>query len=60
MGMIWSYLKYGVMANFVPRDVRDLDKGVNAHLGELGGRPGLIWSLWSGSMLPFFDRNPAT
>jgi putative transposase len=58
--MIWSYLKYGLMANFVPRDVRDLDDVVHAHLHELGRRPGLIRSLWAGSKLPFPDKNLTT
>lgn len=58
--MIWSYLKYGLMANFVPRHVRHLNKVVRAHLDELGGKPALIRSLWRGSKLPFLDKNPAT
>lgn len=57
---LWSHLKYGLMANFVPRDVRDLDKVVNAHLGRLEGEPTMIKSLWKGSRLPFFDKNLAT
>ncbi|WZP00292.1 hypothetical protein EP7_001919 [Isosphaeraceae bacterium EP7] len=28
MEMIWSDLKHGLMANFVPRDVHDLDQVV--------------------------------
>lgn len=58
--MIWSYLKYGLMANFVPRHVRHLDRVVRDHLSDLGARPALIRSLWSGSKLPFCDKNLAT
>ncbi len=55
--MIWSYLKYGRLANFVPRHVRHLDRAVVGHLSALRGDPALIRSLWSGSRLPFLDRN---
>ena len=57
---VWSYLKYGLMANFVPRDVRDLDRVVNEHMDELAVRPALVRSLWRGSKLPFLDKNPTT
>src|SRR5215210_46651 len=30
--LVWSYLKHGRLANFVPRDVRHLDDIVQAHL----------------------------
>lgn len=49
---IWSYLKSGLMANFVPRNVRHLDQVVNGHLRAVRSRPGLIKSLWGGSKLP--------
>ena len=58
--MIWSYLKYGLMANFVPRHVKHLDQVVRGHLCEVGRSPGLIRSLWAGSRLPFLDKNLAT
>ena len=57
---IRSYLKRGLMANFVPRDVRHLDGVVDKHLCELAVRPALIRSLWKGSKLPFLDKNPPT
>lgn len=57
---LWGHLKYGLMANFVPRDARDLDRVVSAHLGRLEGQPAMIKSLWRGSKLPFLDKNPAT
>ena len=58
--MIWAYLKHGLMANFVPRHVRHLDRVVCGHLSDLGGRPVLIRSLWEGSELPFIEKNLAT
>ncbi len=60
MEMIWAYLKHGLMANFVPRHVRHLDRVVCGHLADLGGRPALIRSLWEGSKLPFVEKNLAT
>lgn len=58
--MIGSYLKYGLMANFVPRHVKHLDRVIRGHLTELGKKPALIRSLWAGSKLPFLDKNPTT
>lgn len=56
--MIWSHLKHGQMANFVPRHVRHLDRIVRENMTELSVEPGLIRSLWAGSKLPFPDKNP--
>jgi transposase len=50
--MIWSYLKYGLMANFVPRDVHEVDEVVQGHLRKLDKDPKLIRALWAGSRLP--------
>jgi putative transposase len=50
---IWSHLKYGRMANFVPRHVRHLNQVVQTHLHEVGQSPGLLKQLWKGSKLPF-------
>ncbi len=57
--MIWSYLKHGLMANFVPADVMELERVVLAHLASVRGDPRLIKSLWAGSELPFPDRKLA-
>jgi len=57
---VWGHLKYGLMANFVPRHVGHLDRVVNAHLTDLSEHPDLIRSLWKGSKLPFLDKNIAT
>jgi transposase len=51
--MLWSYLKYGLMANFVPRHVKHLDRVVTGHMDEMSAKPALIKSLWAGSKLPF-------
>jgi transposase len=51
--MLWGHLKYGLMANFVPRHVRHLDQVVRGHLADVRGRPALVRSLWEGSKLPF-------
>lgn len=50
---VWSYLKYGRLANFVPKHLRDLDQTVQAHLSEVKHQPSLLKSLWLGSELPF-------
>lgn len=57
---VWSHLKYGLMANWVPRHVKHLDRVVRGHLAELGGKPALVRSLWAGSKLPFPEKNPST
>lgn len=58
--LVWGYLKYGLMANFVPRHVRHLDRVVCEKLSDLAKRPSLIRSLWKGSKLPFLEKNLAT
>ena len=50
---MWSWLKYGRLANFVPADVNVLDNWVIEHLVELKHTPELLRSLWAGSDLPF-------
>jgi putative transposase len=51
--MVWSWLKYGRLANFVPADVDDLDGWVNDDLVELRYNSELLSHLWDGSDLPF-------
>jgi len=53
---VWSWLKYGRLANFVPADVHDLDGWVTDDLVELKHEPALLRALWAGSELPFPDR----
>lgn len=50
---VWSYLKHGCMANFIPEEVRHLDQMVQSHLHTLKRSPGLLKQLWKGSKLPF-------
>jgi hypothetical protein len=57
--MLWSHLKYGLMANFVPRHVRHLDAVVRDHLCGMGKNAALIKALRSGSRLRFLDKKLA-
>ena len=50
---VWSHLKYGRMANFIPRNVRHLDRVVCGHLHALKRSSNLLRQLWKGSKLPF-------
>lgn len=54
---VWSWLKYGRLANFVPRDVEHLDDLVLEHLIALKCDRGLLRRLWDGSELPFPTHN---
>jgi putative transposase len=49
---LWSYVKYGQLANFVPHDVYHLDDVVLEHLIDIKLEPGLLEALWQGSDLP--------
>jgi hypothetical protein len=50
---VWSWLKYGQLANFVPVGVDDLDDEVIDRLLDLECEPGLLRVLWERSDLPF-------
>lgn len=50
---VWGYLKYGRLANFVPRHVRHLERVVQGHLREVAQTPRLLKQLWQGSHLLF-------
>ena len=50
---VWSWLKYGKLANYAPAGVPELDAEVVARLVELKADPGLLRNLWAGSDLPF-------
>ena len=56
VGAVWSWLKYGRLANAVPADVTELNGWVTDHLTELAARPDLVRRLWEGSELPFPKR----
>jgi transposase len=49
----WSWLKYGRLSNFVPKDVDQLDDRVLENLTTLKHEAGLLRRLWNGSDLPF-------
>jgi transposase len=50
---VWSWLKYGQLANYVPAGVSELDDEVLDRLIELKFDPGLLRILWERSDLPF-------
>ena len=52
---VWSWLKWGRLANFVPDDLGELDDWVIEYLVELKCDPTLLRALWSRSDLPFPD-----
>ena len=50
---VWSWLKYGQLANFVPAGLIDLDDRILDRLIELRLDPKLLRQLWDASELPF-------
>lgn len=50
---VWSWLKYGELANYVPGDTAALDDEVVDRLVGLKFDPGLLRALWERSDLPF-------
>lgn len=50
---VWSYLKHGQLANFVPRHVQHMDEVVRSHLHTLAQTSTILKQLWKGSKLPF-------
>ena len=53
---VWSWLKYGELANFQPPDLAALDAAIVARLAALAADPGLLRRLWSRSALSYPDR----
>lgn len=53
---VWSWLKFGQLANFVPNDLAELDAEINNRLKRLRGNRELLRSLWDGSDLPFPEK----
>ena len=53
---LWSYLKYGRMANFAPRDASHLDGVVTDHLATIRGQPERMKSFYRGAKLSVLDR----
>lgn len=50
--VVWSWLKYGRLANFVPGGITELDDRVLDFLIELRFDPNLLRRLWDASDLP--------
>jgi transposase len=50
---VWSWLKWGRLANFVPDDLTELDDWIAEFLITLKHDPALLGALWNGSDLPF-------
>lgn len=50
---VWSWLKYGELANYTPEDIPELDDAVGDRLIELKFDPELLKALWNRSKLPF-------
>jgi putative transposase len=53
---VWSWLKYGQLANFVPDGIDQLDDEAVDRLIELKFDPDLLRALWERSDLPFPER----
>jgi putative transposase len=53
--VVWGWLKYSQLANFVPGDLAQLDREVTDRLRPLRRNHRLLRSLWNGSELPFPD-----
>jgi transposase len=50
---VWSWLKYGELANLVPDDTDELDDEIIERLITLKFDPDLLRALWNRSTLPF-------
>jgi hypothetical protein len=55
---VWSWLKYGELANFVPVGVGELDDEIIDRLVALKFDPDLLHALWERSNLPFPEKLP--
>lgn len=53
---VWSWLKYGELANFTPEGIDPLDDAVIERLVELKFDPDLLRALWDRSRLPFPEK----
>jgi transposase len=51
--LLWSYLKYGRLANFAPDTVETIQASVRRERRRLGHRPELLRSFFRHSALPF-------
>jgi hypothetical protein len=55
---VWSWLKYGQLANFVPEGIDPLGDEMIDRLVELKFDPDLLRALWERSKLPFPKKKP--
>lgn len=53
---VWSWLKWGLLANYAPEDLDRLDDALVERLVELKHDPQLLKSLWNRCELPFPQR----
>ena len=53
---MWSWLKYGQLANYVPDGIPELDDEVVERLIDLKFDPGLLKVLWGRSDLPLPEK----
>ena len=57
---LWSYLKYGEMCNFAPRNAADLDVVVTGHLSVIRAKPERMRGFYAGAKLPLLERRQPT
>jgi transposase len=50
---VWSWLKYGQLANYTPAEINELNHSIVDRLIELRWNSGLLRALWERSHLPF-------
>lgn len=50
---VWSWLKYGELANYTPENIPELDDTIVDRMIELKFDPELLRALWNRSKLPF-------
>jgi transposase len=50
---VWSWLKYGELANYTPENIPELDDTIVDRMIELKFDPELLRALWDRSKLPF-------
>jgi len=53
---VWSYLKFGCLANFAPDTVAQIRQEVRRHTRRVGRSPHLLKNLFRNSDLPFLLR----
>ncbi len=51
---VWTYLKFGCLANIAPDDVDQIGRQVRRHIRGTRRRPQLLKNLFRSSRLPFF------